>query len=49
MAANTGTAGAIHRVAYFAGMPAPTGLARSRSLVAFVEAASMLQQQARDA
>ncbi|PJI73469.1 diguanylate cyclase [Pseudomonas plecoglossicida] len=25
--ANTGTAVAIHRVAFFAGMPAPTGVA----------------------
>ncbi|AVD95395.1 diguanylate cyclase [Pseudomonas sp. SWI36] len=25
--ANTGSAGAIHRVASFAGMPAPTGIA----------------------
>ncbi|RCL28513.1 diguanylate cyclase [Pseudomonas sp. AFG_SD02_1510_Pfu_092] len=27
LAANTGTAGAIHRVACFAGEPAPTGIA----------------------
>ncbi|RFP98944.1 diguanylate cyclase [Pseudomonas putida] len=25
--ANTGAAGAIHRVVFFAGMPAPTGVA----------------------
>ncbi len=28
MPANTGVAGAIHRGAYFAGMPAPTGIAQ---------------------
>lgn len=26
MSANTGTAGAIHRVGFFAGEPAPTGI-----------------------
>ncbi|PTU52253.1 hypothetical protein DBB42_11025 [Pseudomonas plecoglossicida] len=32
MPANTGAAGAIHRVACFAGMPAPTGLPDSQLL-----------------
>jgi len=32
MPANTGAAGAIHRVACFAGTPAPTGTARASGL-----------------
>ncbi|RCL22564.1 diguanylate cyclase [Pseudomonas sp. AFG_SD02_1510_Pfu_092] len=31
VAANTGAAGAIHRVACFAGLPAPTGIAHGLS------------------
>ena len=33
MPANTGEAGAIHRVACFAGMPAPTGTAQLQMLM----------------
>ncbi|SPO56048.1 protein of unknown function [Pseudomonas sp. JV551A1] len=36
MPANTGTAGAMHRVAFFAGEPAPTGIAYGPELVPFL-------------
>ncbi|SPO56051.1 Sensory box protein/GGDEF family protein [Pseudomonas sp. JV551A1] len=36
MPANTGTAGARHRVAFFAGEPAPTGIAYGPGLVPFL-------------
>ncbi len=35
MPANTGTAGAIHRVAFFAGKPAPTGWTAPEKLDSF--------------
>ena len=33
MPANTGIAGAIHRVMFFAGMPAPTKFLKVRTLI----------------
>ena len=36
MPANTGTAGAMHRVAFFAGAPAPTGIVPGLGLVPFL-------------
>ncbi|TXI07194.1 MAG: hypothetical protein E6Q70_05945 [Pseudomonas monteilii] len=43
-AANTGEAGAIHRIGFFAGTPAPTGDASARGLSANRQPSSPMSQ-----